>query len=163
MANEKVHDVVVWSDKYKTGIKLIDKQHHTLVDLTNQLYLACRAGDDVLAVVFQDAMHKMVDYVRHHFTAELILLDKINYPDYQNHKRMHDDLIRDILNAAKEFNEGKKLTPNNFTRTLEDWVFGHIAVYDKMYAAYAADQKRKGVLSDKVLMEIETAIDDEGK
>ena len=162
MSNEKVHEIVLWEDKYKTGIELIDKQHHTLVDLTNQLFLACRAGDDVLNVVFQDAMHKMVDYVRFHFTAELVLLEKIQYPDFQNHKKMHIDLIRNVLDAAKEYDEGKKLTPNNFVRTLRDWVFGHIAVYDKMYASYAADQKIKGVLTETMLREIETAIGNEG-
>ena len=158
MSNVKDNEIVIWEDKYKTGVELIDKQHHMLVDLTNQLYLACRAGEDATVAVFQDAMHKMVEYVRLHFTAELVFLNRIKYPDYHNHKKMHDDLVLKILDSAKEFNEGKKLIPNNFVRTLKDWVFGHIAVYDKMYSAYVLDQKRKGVLTEKILKEIEEDI-----
>ena len=153
-------EIVVWDDKYATGIELIDNQHRQLVDLTNQLYFACFSGegDEELFTVFKDAMSRMVEYVRFHFGAELKLLDAINYPDYHNHKKMHEDLIRDILEAAQDYEEGKRFVPNNFVRTLKDWVFGHIAVYDKIYAAYVAEQKRKGVLTDKMLKEIGLSI-----
>jgi hemerythrin len=151
-------EIIIWNDKYSTGIQAIDNQHRQLVELTNQLYLACMAGEEVLYTVFKDAMSRMVEYVRFHFTAELKLLAAINFPDYHHHKKMHDDLVRDILEAAKEFNEGKKFVPNNFVRTLKDWIFGHIAVYDKIYAAFAAEQLRTGVLTDKELKEIELSI-----
>jgi len=155
---KKNTEIVIWEDKYVTGIELIDTQHKKLVELTNQLYLACLAGDEVTSTVFKDAMSRMVEYVRFHFTAELKLLDAINYPDYHNHKKMHDDLVREILDAARDYSEGKKFVPNNFVRTLKDWIFGHIAVYDKIYAAYVADERRKGTLTDRMLKEIEESI-----
>jgi len=150
----KKPDIVVWENKYSTGIELIDNQHKQLVELTNELYLACYAGEEALSTVFKDAMSRMVEYVRFHFTAELKLLSAINYPDYHNHKKMHDDLVHDILDAAKDFNEGKRFVPNNFIHTLKDWIFGHIAVYDKIYAAYIAEQLRLGQLTDKTIKEI---------
>jgi len=151
-------EIVIWEDKYATGIELIDNQHRRLVELTNQLYLACLAGDEALSTVFKDAMSRMVEYVRFHFSAELKLLNAIDYPDYHNHKKMHDNLVQDILDAAKDYSEGKRFVPNNFVHTLKDWVFGHIAVYDKIYAAYVAEQKRKGDLTDKMLQEIGLSI-----
>jgi hemerythrin len=154
----KSSEIVIWEDKYVTGIELIDNQHHQLVNLTNELYIACLAGEDVLNTVFKDAMSRMVEYVRFHFSAELKLLNAINYPDYQNHKKMHDNLIHDILDAAKDFNDGKKFVPNNFVRTLKDWVFGHIAVYDKLYSAYVSEQIRKGILTEKELKEVESSV-----
>jgi hemerythrin len=48
-----------------------------------------------------------------------------------------------------------KFVPNNFVRTLKDWVFGHIAVYDKLYRAYVTEQLRKGELTEKELKQIE--------
>jgi len=150
----KNEDIVIWDEKYNTGIELIDEQHLKLVDLTNQLFLACSAGEEALATVFESAMHQMVEYVRFHFSAELKLLHTIKFPDYQNHKKMHDDLIHKILEASKEYNEGVKFTPNHFVRTLKDWIFGHIAVYDKLYASFVAEQIRHGVLTEKMLKEI---------
>ena len=144
--------IVTWDDKFATGIELIDNQHRQLVHLTNELYRACRMGNETLQTVFKESMGRMVDYVRFHFRAELEILQSIQYPDYAAHKNEHDTLVKNILDAAKDHNEGKKFIPNSFVRTLKDWVFGHIAVTDRLYALYVADQKRKGLLSDQDIL-----------
>ena len=149
--NNNKNEIVVWCDKYATGIAQIDEQHHHLVNLTNQLYAACFAKDDVLQTAFKDAMSRMVEYVRFHFDAESKLLHAINYPDYNEHKKMHDTLINKILEAANNYKEGKKFVPNNFVRTLADWVFSHIAVYDKRYSAYTMDRVKNGFLTAEQL------------
>jgi hemerythrin len=144
-------DIIAWSEKYATGIELIDSQHKELVGLTNQLYHACLSGSTVANTAFKDAMSRMVEYVHFHLGAEQQLLERVNYPDYATHKKQHDDLVMNILEAAREFNEGKKFVPNQFVRSLKDWIFGHIAVYDKSYAAYIEEQKKKGLLSDQLI------------
>ena len=144
--------IVQWSEKYAVGIECIDKQHMELVRLTNQLYKACVARTVELDSIFKESMSKMVEYVKFHFSTELKLLESINYPDYQEHKNQHDQLVKEILIAVKEFGEGHKFVPNKFVRTLEDWVFGHIAFYDQQYALYVKDQKKKGLLSDDKLI-----------
>jgi hemerythrin len=156
--NTENAEIVSWSDKYATGIELIDSQHHQLVNLTNELYRACLSGGIERLAVFKEAMSRMVEYVRFHFTAELKLLDAIKYPDYNNHKKMHNDLVEEILTASSTYDDGRKFVPNHFVRTLRDWVFGHIAVYDKMYAEYVAEQKGKGILTEKMLKEIGLSI-----
>jgi hemerythrin-like metal-binding domain len=93
-------DMVVWDEKYATGIPLIDSQHKELFSLTNELFRACMGDTETLKGVFTETMGRMVDYVRFHFGAEQVMLQKINYPDYQEHKKQHDKLIRDILNAG---------------------------------------------------------------
>ena len=152
--NTNNKEIVIWSDKYATGIEQIDVQHRQLVILTNQLYAACFAKDDVLQTAFKAAMSRMVEYVRFHFEDELKLLNAIGYPDYQSHKKMHDTLINKILEASKSYGEGKKFVPNNFVRTLVDWVFSHIAVYDKRYSAYIMERIKNGLLSPEKLKTI---------
>ena len=142
-------EIVVWGDNYATGIELIDNQHKELVNLTNRLYRACMGSDQNVEATFKEIMSKMVEYVRFHFTAEQNLLKNISFPHYSDHTKEHNTLIKNILDAAKEYNEGNRFTPNNFVRTLKDWVFGHIAFSDKIYSAYIAEQKKKGLLSEK--------------
>ena len=148
VSKEESPILVTWSELFAVGIDLIDNQHRELVNLTNQLYKACTTSEETLSVLFKDHLHSMVEYVRFHFTAELKLLERIKYPDYQEHKKQHDQLVIQILEAAKEFEGGKKLVPNHFVRTLKDWVFGHIGIYDQQYAAYVREQKHKGLLTD---------------
>jgi hemerythrin len=142
-------DLVVWDEKYATGIDLIDNQHKELFSLTNELFRACLGGEAAVQVVFKETMGRMVDYVRFHFSAEQDLLQKINYPDFQEHKKQHDTLVVKILEAVTEYSEGKKLVPNQFVRTLRDWILGHIAHYDRLYASYIAAQLKNGSISDK--------------
>jgi hemerythrin len=144
-------DIVVWGEKYATGIKMIDQQHRELVDLTNNLFHACLEGAQTANPAFMEAMHRMVEYVRFHFGVENGLLERIKFPGAIEHKKLHDTLIKQILEAAAKFKEGQKFVPNHFVRTLKDWVFGHIAIHDKFYAAYAEEQKKKGLLSDQMI------------
>ncbi|MDR2729857.1 MAG: bacteriohemerythrin [Treponema sp.] len=141
-------DMVVWDEKYATGIALIDSQHKELFSLTNELFQACLGKEEALEGVFKETMERMVNYVRFHFSAEQELLQRLKYPDYHEHKKQHETLVREILEAVKEYSSGKKFIPNQFVRTLRDWILSHIAVRDKLYAVYIAVQKKKGLLSD---------------
>jgi hemerythrin len=152
-------EIVAWDDKYATGIELIDEQHKQLVALTNELYSACRAGEDVLQTVFKESMSYMVKYVHFHFDSELKLLNAIKFPDYLVHKKMHDSLVYDILAATKDYNEGKKTVPYQFVRTLKDWIFNHIAISDKLFGNYTMELIRKGIMTPVKLKEIEMSIE----
>ena len=141
-------DLVVWDDKYATGITMIDNQHKELFSLTNELFNACLDGDEMVKTVFKETMERMVAYVRFHFGAEQELLQRINYPQFHEHKKQHEELVLDILDAVKGYNEGKKFVANHFVRTLRDWILSHIALADQLYVSYLAAQKKKGQLSD---------------
>jgi len=142
-------DMVVWDEKYATGIELIDSQHKELFSLTNELFRACMSDNETLKGVFTETMGRMVDYVRFHFGAEQVLLQRIKYPDYQEHKKQHDKLIRDILDAVNAHNKGEKFVANQFVRTMRDWILSHIALTDKQYVAFIASQKKQGLLNDE--------------
>jgi hemerythrin len=94
-------EVVIWDEKYAIGIALIDNQHKELFSLTNELFQACLGREETLKGVFKETMGRMVEYVRFHFGAEQELLQRINYPGYAEHKKQHDTMIRDILEAVK--------------------------------------------------------------
>jgi len=151
MTNEEEDDIVVWDDKYATGIHLIDSQHKELISITNELFHACMDREIIQEEVFKETMKKMVDYVRFHFGAEQELLLRVKYPDYHEHKKQHDTLVRQIIEAVKEYNVGKKMVANQFVRTLRDWILSHIALYDKQYSSYIATQLKNGTLTNKTI------------
>ena len=142
-------EIVTWSDRYATGIQKVDDQHMRLVVLTNNLYKACLQDSSAAEAEFKESMSLMVEYVRFHFSDELTILERVRFPGFQDHKKQHDTLVKNILEAAKEYNEGIKYVPNVFVRTLKDWVFSHIAISDKIYSAYIMKQKERGLLTDR--------------
>ena len=148
-ASDESVSIVSWNESLSTGIEMIDDQHKQLIALTNQLFHACTRGGDKREAVFKEVMSRMVEYVRIHFTTEQDLIQKIKYPNYAEHKSEHDNLIMRILESSRVYNDGNKNVPNDFVKSLKDWIFSHIGHSDRMYAIFFADQKKKGLLSDK--------------
>jgi hemerythrin len=136
-------NIVEWNDRYSMGIPLIDEQHKHLIDVTNSLYLGCLKGDEAARFYFLKTIHEAVEYTQYHFSTEERLMERIRYPERGTHKKQHEDFIKEILREVNSFTEGKKFVPNIFVRYLRDWVLTHIAVSDKLYAAYLQALKKQ--------------------
>ena len=143
--------IIAWTEALAIVIELIDNQHKQLVSLTNELFRACLRGGDTLDNVFKETMSRMVEYVRFHFSAEQAMLQRVHYPKFTEHKAEHDNLVKTVLEATKNYGDGKKFVPNNFVRFLKDWIVSHIGYNDRMYAAYIMEQMKKGLLTNKDL------------
>ena len=136
--------IIVWEERYDTKIPLIDKQHKMLANIINELHQACCNVRDVDSM-FKEAMSRVVEYVRLHFATEQQILKQIKYPGYKEHIKEHESLVKDILESAKNFNEGKRFVPHQFVHMLKDWFLSHIAITDKQYVSYIIGQKRNGI------------------
>jgi hemerythrin len=129
-------EFVSWSDNLSIGIGVIDEQHRELLRLTNDLYRGCSRIGEERDLYFKDAIHRSVDYVKIHFSTEESLLEKVNYPDIEAHKKEHRDFIIKVLENVRDFEDGKRFAPSAFVRFLRDWILTHIAVSDKNYGPY---------------------------
>jgi hemerythrin len=150
---ETTKTLVEWNSRYLIGIPLIDEQHRELIELTNKLYEACLSGDQTANDIFKEAARRMVDYIKYHFGAEEKILENVRYPELAAHKREHEKLIKDVLEHVRLFQEGKKFIPNNFARTLKDWILNHIAMVDKKYSVYIMNLKKEGKLNRALIGE----------
>ena len=143
--------LVQWQSSYSVGIKLIDKQHMELINLTNKLFINCMAGREQSRVTFLDIIHEAVDYTGYHFSTEEKIMERVNYPDFANHKKEHADFVREVFTKAEEFNAGKHLAPLSFVYFLRDWVLHHIAVSDKKLGDYLLALKKNGAFHNITL------------
>ena len=122
-----------WEERYELGVKIIDEQHKELVHLTNELYNACRQGEDFARDAFQEAIKVTVKYVGVHFSTEEKIMERINYRDMVAHKAQHQEFVRKVLGEVKNFEEGKDFVPNAFVRFLRDWILSHVSLTDKAF------------------------------
>ncbi|GHV44313.1 hemerythrin [Spirochaetia bacterium] len=142
--------LVEWDNRYAIGIPLIDDQHKELIQLTNELYKSCLAGDEAARANFGTAVKGTVDYVKYHFSAEEKILENVKYPEIGEHKRQHEVFVKQVLEDVQNFQEGKKFVPNVFVRFLKDWILSHIAVMDTQYAKYIQNLKKQGALDSAI-------------
>jgi hemerythrin len=127
---------IQWEARYVLGVPLIDGQHEKLVQLTNDLHIACCDNRDTANECFIKVAREAVNYVHYHFTTEEKIMLLLSFPEYIDHKRSHESFIKEILHHTKMFSEQQNFVPNRFVHFLKDWVLSHIAICDKTFAEY---------------------------
>ena len=82
------------------GNQSIDDQHRYLICLINTSEMAIKTGDykDTLRLIIE----QLVEYTRYHFETEERIQEKIQYPDFEKHKREHQELIASLAKTSNK-------------------------------------------------------------
>lgn len=123
--------LVAWSDAYSLGLPEIDDQHKVLIDLINQLWDAIikRARPEEMLTIVEE----LEKYTISHFGAEETFMRMTGYPEFDRHKKFHDDFVARIGAEKKVVQAGGHLSLE-LLKYLRDWLINHILVADKAYA-----------------------------
>ena len=122
-----------WTAQYETGIFMVDTQHKKLVDAINTLHDAMKDGKG--KEVAEKTINFLVDYTIQHFSSEEGLMKQKNYPDFTNHKLMHDKFIQEVKDIRTKYQAGKIL-PMQVSSILSEWLKNHILGTDKKYVPF---------------------------
>ena len=135
-------ELVTWSDDYIVGNETIDGQHRELVRLTNEFYRGVQMGGVMAKVYFLQTIKGAVNYVKTHFVSEEDIMQKINYPLYNEHKKQHEDFIIHLTQQIRVFENDDNPDPAGFVKYLMNWILQHIADSDKKYMPYLEKLKQ---------------------
>ncbi len=126
--------LITWTDALSVDVKEIDTQHQRLFDLMNKLHEAMKIGKgkDVLGGILGD----LVQYTVVHFSNEEAYLKKYDYPEYAQHKKIHDDLTQKAKALKASFEQGKQTVSIEVLTFLTDWLNNHILKTDKRYSSF---------------------------
>ncbi|KPV43085.1 bacteriohemerythrin [Alicyclobacillus ferrooxydans] len=126
--------LVTWDEKYSVGNGMIDKQHHSLVDLINQLHDAMKEGKSKEKV--KPTLDALLKYTKEHFTYEEQRMQAANYPLFSEHKKQHEGFVAKVESFITDYNSGKAGLNFSIINFLKDWLLNHIAESDKKYRSY---------------------------
>ncbi|NLV91110.1 MAG: hemerythrin family protein [Firmicutes bacterium] len=139
---------MMWKEKYRVGVDLIDHQHYELFSRVSQFLQAMQEeGDwDSKLDEVKRTMVFMQNYVVEHFTDEERYQREISYPGYEAHKKAHDDFKATVGEYAKSF-ESEGYTQElvqEFGAKLMTWLIMHVAAADQRIGAYVRQQGGEG-------------------
>ena len=126
----------VWSNDLTTGNTTIDSQHKQLIQAINNLMDACASGKG------RDHIDKVLkflsDYTAKHFGDEEKLQQQYKYPDFPNHKKMHDGFKNTVAELGKQIKvEGPTIVMlGKINSTVGAWLVRHIQNEDKKVVAH---------------------------
>lgn len=131
---------MMWQERFKIGIPVIDEQHEELFLKVGNFVKALRqegAWADKLPQV-KETMVFMQQYVVSHFAYEEKYQQQMNYPHYEEHHKIHEDFKAEVNNfAARLEQEGY---PEDLVQQLGGkllaWLINHVTATDLKMAKY---------------------------
>jgi hemerythrin len=124
--------LMTWEEKYVVNINKVDEQHQEIFRLMNLLHDSL-TGD---RAIIGENLNALVEVVINHFATEEKFMVETNFPDYEAHKKMHDDLVAQVAAIQEKFNAGEADLTEDITAFVRDWLYEHIPNTDKQYGPY---------------------------
>jgi len=87
---------LIFDDYLKIGVETIDQEHSFIFDKINSI-IDLNSKKPLTRNEIFDALHDFQEYQKYHFLNEEKLMNEIHYPNYKNHKEIHDKL-KNIIN-----------------------------------------------------------------
>jgi len=142
-------DIFPWNENFNTGVDLIDKQHHELVNILNRLasQIAEKADEKVLGKIFEE----LSLYTVYHFDTEESYWSKYlkNDEAEHEHQAVHQKFITKI-EALKKEQKTKPLIEiiEDALEFLANWLASHILETDREMAYTVAAMQEGMVLEE---------------
>ncbi|NMA82290.1 MAG: hemerythrin family protein [Epulopiscium sp.] len=135
---------MMWKDKYKVGVPLIDEQHQELFKRLSEFLQIVQSK-----VIWEEKIEKvketmifMQEYVIVHFDAEEEYQEKINYPGIEKHKEIHAKFKEEINHYVTLFEEDgfTEEIVQEFGAKLMTWLIMHVGKMDQQIGEYVRSQ-----------------------
>lgn len=124
---------ILWSEKYNTGINIIDEQHKKLIAILNSLYESF--VDRTTNEKIKEIVKEMADYTEYHFGVEEKYFKEFNYEDMEEHLAQHRYFVDQVKEFQRDMESGKVSVTFKLMNFLRSWLIEHINGTDRKYIA----------------------------
>jgi hemerythrin-like metal-binding protein len=136
---DSVQQLLVWNDRFATGVQEIDEQHMILVHTLNEasVTLAENASIEQLELITRD----LLGYALYHFETEELLMRQYGYdegaaPDAALHLEQHRAFSSKVVAVRDGLKTGTPIAPADLLGFLNQWLVNHILNTDKRLGAF---------------------------
>ena len=128
---------------FRTGHPQIDSQHEEYLDLLDELFVIGREPQSDKKKV-EAALNKAIDYGLKHFIVEEQLMESVNYPEIDAHRKKHSEFR---VRVEKLQRDGQYLSPDAFLHEINlvmvKWLCEQMKTYDRELAEYLMKRKNQ--------------------
>ncbi len=122
-----------FTDKYLTGIAIVDKEHKELFRIIGDVY---RVMTDDMALDKYDEIVRLLEelreYTKFHFQDEELYMESIHYEGLEAQKRAHEAFVSRLEEMDLEhIDDNQQETLEDLMEFLTEWLVNHILNSDK--------------------------------
>ncbi len=132
--------IMVWEPSLDIGVPDMNREHIDILNAMNAIYDAVEAGKSGPGVMAM--IDKLGAITTRHFKDEEAFMTKIGFPDLENHKRMHEKLLKGFAEHADAARAAGGRPKADFFQFLRLWLSAHIKHIDRTYATHAQKQTK---------------------
>jgi hemerythrin len=133
---ENVMKWIDWGTLHRTGNPAMDEDHQMLVDLINNLAEGMQSEEP--KAFCSGVLEQYVARMKQHFSTEEQLMDAYRYPGAEEHKAIHDVLIKDVLSFKASYDAGETKEFATLLVILDGWLNRDMVTADKALADFVA-------------------------
>jgi methyl-accepting chemotaxis protein len=126
--------MVEWTDQLRTGITSIDKHHQDLFASLNAFYSKMMHGEGTEGA--NDMLAMLSGTLRQHFLEEDGQMSAANYPELDQHRRIHAAFLERFAALKADVEAGKPEAVATFFNVGSVWLTEHIQEKDGAFAAF---------------------------
>ena len=126
-------DNIIWKSEYNINDFKIDKEHQKLFTIAREAMNISKLKDDEKVTdKLKDIITKLFDYVGTHFTNEQKYMESVDYPELENHKFLHKNMLMMLTTLISELNKMElKDIEKSLFNFIEEYFIRHIVLEDK--------------------------------
>lgn len=127
----------MWKESYRLGVDLIDIQHMELFKMVSNLLEAVQNGKGDTRKECVAAITFLREYTLQHFNDEEKYQKSIGYEGLAEHKRIHQEFVRDVMNYERKMVKSGFSTKDvkDFMGMLIAWLVYHVTGVDQQIVA----------------------------
>lgn len=122
-----------WKDEYFVFIDEVDLQHQYFLTEINKIRGFYRHGYSYITI--DDILQEIVNYAKFHFKSEENLMAEHKYPQFEIHKKEHEDLFNKLLVHSTKI-EHKEESLEDLHSFLVSWFAEHTTKEDKDFGRF---------------------------
>jgi hemerythrin len=125
-----------WTPDMSFGIGEIDVQHRKMVRKINEISEAIDKSLSHEEII--EAIKYFEAYSEEHFRTEEGYMTMYKYPDYPEHKKTHEMIMKDTAEIRERFSDGKADAREVYaeSRKIAEWFVNHMKTTDTRLAGF---------------------------
>lgn len=128
-----------WNQDYSVGIVELDNHHHKLFEILNDLFTLMAGGAEDEPII--RVIEKLLEYTHYHFDEEEKIMLLMGYPDLEQHRQLHHELIELLTDLYTEAENGMAIfVATKIANIGLEWLKSHILAADHKYYNYMKAQ-----------------------
>ncbi len=126
---ETAFNLFEWTAQYAVRVPAIDREHQKLFRMGQRLHEFMLGGSGKQAL--DQLLTELIVYTQAHFAREERLMRRIQYPDFERHCRLHNELRRTVLAFQDRFSNGEVTITIHMMQFLSRWLKQHTSGVDR--------------------------------